>query len=211
MPDQPQKKILIIDDEEDIVYTIQEICKYSGYDTITANNGIDGVKMCADHNPNLVIVDYHMPGWDGLTTVKKIKSTNEAVAILVLTVDERQEISDKFIEVGATDFAIKPIKAPDLIARINVNLKINEMQLKSIASREQIFVEKGISAATLSVVLDFMKSQPDPTTIDDIALGVNLAYQTVHRYVHHLLDREVIEVIPVYGQVGRPKNLYKCK
>lgn len=208
---QDTKKILIIDDEEDIVYTIQEICKYSGYDTVTANNGIDGVKMCTEHNPNLVIVDYHMPGWDGLTTVRKIKSTNEAVAILVLTVDERQEISDKFIEVGATDFAIKPIKAPDLISRINVNLKINEMQLKSIASREQVFVEKGISAATLSVVLDFMKSQSEPMTIDDIALGVNLAYQTVHRYIHHLLDRSVIEVIPVYGQVGRPKNLYKCK
>lgn len=211
MENETPKKILIIDDEADIVYTIQEICHFSGYETITADNGIDGVKMCETHKPNLVIVDYHMPGWDGLTTVRKIKKSNEAVAILVLTVDERQEISDKFIEVGATDFSIKPIKAPDLISRINVNLRINEMQLKSIASREKVFVEKGISAATLSVILDFMQSQPEPMSIDDVALGVKLAYQTVHRYIHHLLEKESIEVIPVYGQVGRPKNMYRCK
>lgn len=209
MQSERKKKILIIDDEADIVYTIKEICLYSGYDVITASTGIEGVKRCIDESPNLVIVDYHMPGWDGLTTVKKIKELDEAVAILVLTVDERQEISDKFIEVGATDFAIKPIKAPDLISRINVNLRINAIQLQSMRSREKIYVEKGISAATLSLIVEHLKAQSEGVTIDDVALGVSLAYQTVHRYIHHLLDTGIVEVLPVYGQVGRPKNIYR--
>ena len=118
-------KILVIDDDEDIVYTITEICNYAGYEVLSANNGQKGYELYKKVLPDLVIVDFHMPGWDGMKTVRQLKQLDEAAAILVLTVDERQEVSDRFIEVGASDFAIKPIKAPDLIARINVNLKIS--------------------------------------------------------------------------------------
>jgi len=203
------KKVLVIDDELDIVFTIKEICRFSGFEVYTANSGQEGLALLEQHQPHLVIVDYHMPGWDGLTTVKKIKSVDDTVAILVLTVDERQEISDRFIEAGATDFAIKPIKAPDLIARIKVNMKINEIQLQNKKAKENVYIEKGISAATLSLIEKYLREKDEGETIDDISKGVALAYQTVHRYVHYMLEAGKIEVLPVYGQVGRPKNHYK--
>ncbi len=203
------KKVIVIDDEVDILYTIKEICEFSGFDVFTATSGKEGLRLCAEKNPHLVIVDFHMPGWDGLTTVKKIKEVDETVSILVLTVDERQEISDHFIEAGATDFAIKPIKAPDLIARINVNLKINEIQQQSKKAKETVYIEKGISAATLSLIEKHLREKNEGQTIDEISKGVSLAYQTVHRYVHYMLGTGKIEVLPVYGQVGRPKNHYK--
>ncbi|MEJ8554713.1 response regulator [Tepidibacter sp. Z1-5] len=202
-------RIVVIDDEEDILYTIKEICEFGGYDVLTATSGKKGYELCKKYNPQLVIVDYHMPDWDGINTVKKIRHMNPAVSILVLTVDERQEISDKFIEVGATDFAIKPIKAPDLISRIKVNLKIHEVTKKSIEERANAFVDKGISPATLSLVWDFLLNQDEDVTIDYIASGMNLAYQTVHRYVQYLIEHEKLELIPVYGQIGRPKNKYR--
>ena len=204
-------KILVIDDEADIVYTIKEICQYAGYEVLTATNGGDGYEQYKLTKPDLVIVDYHMPGWDGLTTVKRIKAFDEAVAVLVLTVDERQEVADKFIEAGATDFAIKPIKAPDLIARINVNLKIRSIQMESQKKKESLFIEKGISSATLSLILSYLNALEVGVTIEDVATGVNLAYQTVHRYMHHLLENGTIEVIPIYGQIGRPKNKYRIR
>lgn len=202
-------KILVIDDDEDIVYTITEICNYAGYEVLSASNGLKGYELYKKMLPDLVIVDYHMPGWDGMKTVRQLKLMDEAVAILVLTVDERQDVSDRFIEVGATDFAIKPIKAPDLIARINVNLKISAIQRAAKKAKENVFVDKGISAATLSLIMSYLKEQTDGITIEEISAGVSLAYQTVHRYVQHMLETEVIEVIPVYGQLGRPKNKYK--
>lgn len=203
------KKILIVDDDVDIVYTIKEICLFSGHQVVTANNGKDGFKLFKSELPDLVIVDYHMPGWNGLTTVKNIRDMNQAVSVLVLTVDERQEIADAFIQAGATDFAIKPIKAPDLIARINVNLKISEIQHASIEAQKNVFIDKGISSVTLSLIEDFIRSQNGDVSIEEVASGVQLAYQTVHRYMHHLLDAGLVEVIPVYGTVGRPKNRYK--
>lgn len=203
------KKIIIIDDEPDIQYTIKEICLHGGWEPMVAESGRQGKDLCKKYNPNLVIVDYHMPDWDGLTTVKKIREFNSVVSILVLTVDETQEIAEKFIAAGATDFAIKPIRFPDLISRIKINLRINEMQQEYQDEKKQVFIEKGISPATLSIICDFLKDRIEGQTIEEITKGVNLAYQTVHRYIQYLVEKGEIEVLPIYGQLGRPKNKYR--
>lgn len=202
-------KIVIIDDEPDILYTIKEICSHGGWEVVTASNGKQGYELCRIHKPRVAIVDYHMPDWDGLTTVKRIRQLDNAISILVLTVDERQEIAERFIAAGATDFAIKPIKSPDLISRIKMNLKINEIQQKYVAEKQQVYIDKGISPATLSIIYDYLKGQEVGLTIDDITIGLNLAYQTVHRYIQYLLEEKKIEAVPIYGQLGRPKNKYK--
>ena len=206
--DKEIKKIVIIDDEPDIQYTIKEICLFGGWEPYVAGSGMKGYELCKKHNPNLVIVDYHMPEWDGLTTVKKIRQSDSSVSILVLTVDERQEIAEKFIDAGANDFAIKPIKSPDLISRIKINLKINEIQQVYAREKQQTFIDKGISPATLSIITDFLQEQKEGLTIDEITNGVSLAYQTVHRYIQYLIEEGKIETIPIYGQLGRPKNKY---
>jgi len=202
-------KIVIIDDEQDVLYTLKEICLHGGWEALTASNGREGCELCRLHKPNLAIVDYHMPDWDGLTTVKKIRQMDDAVSILVLTVDERQETAEKFIAAGATDFAIKPIKSPDLISRIKMNLKINEVQQRYKKEKQQTFLDKGMSSATLAVICDFMRENQEGVTIDDITAGLNLAYQTVHRYIQYLIEKEMVEILPIYGQLGRPKNKYK--
>lgn len=203
------KKIVIIDDEPDILYTIKEICILGGWQPIPADNGKRGYKLCAVNKPDLVIIDYHMPEWDGITTVRRIRELDKAVSILVLTVDERQEIAEKFMNAGANDFAIKPIKSPDLISRIKVNLQINQMQRKQINDRNQIFIDKGISSATLNIITGFLQEQSQPLTIEEITTGVKLAYQTVHRYLQYLIEEYKVETIHQYGKVGRPKNKYR--
>lgn len=203
-----KKKIVIIDDEPDIQYTLKEICLHGGYEPIIASSGAHGFEICKAKGINLAIVDYHMPDWDGLTTVKKIHQLDNALSILVLTVDERQEIAEKFMDVGATDFAIKPIKSPDLISRIKVNLKINEMQQKYVEEKAITFIEKGIGPATLNIICEFLKDQKDGLTIEEIATTLHLAYQTVHRYIQYLVENKTIEILPIYGQIGRPKNKY---
>lgn len=202
-------RIIIIDDEPDVLYTIKEICLHGGWDADIASNGKQGYELCRIKRPNLAIVDYHMPDWDGLTTVKRIRQLDDSVSILVLTVDERQETAEKFIAAGATDFAVKPIRSPDLISRIKINLKINSIQQNYFKEKQQVYIEKGISPATLSIICDYLREQNGGTTIEDITMNINLAYQTVHRYVQYLIEENRIEIVPIYGQIGRPKNKYK--
>ncbi|MEA4849071.1 MAG: hypothetical protein VB106_17705, partial [Clostridiaceae bacterium] len=85
----------------------------------------------------------------------------------------------------------------------------NEVQKNYTAEKKQVYIDKGISPATLSIIYDYMKEQKAGLTIDDIANGLNLAYQTVHRYVSYMLEEKRIEIVPIYGQLGRPKNKYK--
>ncbi len=203
------KRIVIIDDEEDIRFTLSEICEMAGHEVRVGADGEEGYEISHVWRPHLAIVDYHMPGWDGLKTVKKLRKRFPAMAILVLTVDERQEIADRFMDAGATDFAIKPIKAPDLIARLAVNLRIQEVEEKLIDEKESVFLEKGISPATLALISEYFENQEEAVTMDEAASSLNLAYQTVHRYVRHLIEDERLEVIPMHGQVGRPKNTYR--
>lgn len=201
-------KILIIDDEPSILFTIEEICKYCGYEAITATNGQEGYDIVKSNKIDLVIVDYNMPGWDGLKTTKQIKAYDPSLPILVLTVDEQQQTADKFMEAGANDFSIKPIKAPDLISRINVHLQIRNMQKQIKRKKEDLYIEKGISYATLLLITDYLKQQTEPVTFEDITSNVNLAYQTVHRYVKFLENNSFLEITPIYGHLGRPKNKY---
>lgn len=199
--------ILVIDDNEDIRFTIKEICEFAEWEVIEAENGKIGLDLCKKLKPSLIFVDYHMPVWDGLTTVKEIRKIDVTTPIIVLTVEERQELADQFLDAGANDFALKPIKAPDLISRIRLNLKISRLQ----EDNQAVFVDKGINAQTLKTIKSFLLNQAEPLTIDEIQKNLPVAYQTVHRYLNYLTEQGEIEVISHYGKKGRPKNKYRMR
>ncbi len=202
--------VLIIDDEADIRYTLQEICLMAGWQSSEAANGTEGLARFDKERPDLVLCDYHMPEKDGLITVKELRKRSKLVPIVVLTVDERQEIADAFLEAGASDFALKPIKAPDLISRLKVHLRLSRADAE-VGNEEEIHVVKGISKMTLELIKEHLINSKSALTIADIANNSSLAYPTVHRYLMYLMDKGEVEVEADYGKVGRPKNKYVLK
>lgn len=200
--------LLIIDDDASLRYMLTEICKHAGWESDTAENGKQGVEKFRNHDYDLVLVDYHMPELDGIETVKAIRKVNSHTPILVLTVDERQEIADRFMQEGANDFALKPVKAPDMIARIKLHVQL--ANLKNVQHQdENPFSAKGISKNTLSHVENYMKNQTEPSSVDHIAKQVELAYPTVYRYVMHLLEEGKVKQLDSHQKMGRPKKLYE--
>ncbi|HUW66282.1 MAG TPA: response regulator [Spirochaetia bacterium] len=200
-------RILIIDDDTDILYTMREICAFAGWEAVTATNGKEGLDRFMLERPDLVVIDYHMPVMDGLATVRRIRELDPLVPLIVLTVDERQVVADSLMDAGATDFALKPVRAPDLISRLNVNLRIRELQRKSPA--DEVYITKGISEATQRLIIDFLKERPEALSAECITRGVGLAHQTVHRYLAYMEARGTIIVERTYGKVGRPRNVYR--
>lgn len=197
--------ILIVDDNEDIRFTLKEICEYANWHVVEATKGKKAVELLKLMTPDLVLLDYHMPDWDGIKTTKELRLINEKIPIIILTVDERQEIANAFLQAGATDFALKPIKAPDLISRIRLNLKIGKLT----EDKNSAFVVKGINDATLMTIKNYLIQQNKPSTINEIQQGLPIAYQTVHRYLNYLEGKGKVEVISQYGKKGRPTNTYK--
>lgn len=205
-------KILCIDDEKEIIFALNAIFDFKGWESINAYNVIDGVELFKEYKPNIVLIDYHLPQVNGIEGVKRIRAINNDVPIIVFTIDERQEIAEEFLMAGASDFALKPIKAPDIIARINVHLKLSESMKKQSTKSQAAtgdYLTKGIAINTLELIEEHMRKVNDFTTVDEIAEGTGLAYQTTHRYVQYLLSTNKIQTTNEYGKVGRPKQYYK--
>ncbi|UOF91298.1 response regulator [Fodinisporobacter ferrooxydans] len=206
-------KILIADDDRTIRYTLREICSFAGWDACTCSNGREALEYFKQEPMDVVLVDYHMPEMDGLATVRELRKLDTNVPILVLTVDERQEIADRFLDAGATDFALKPVKAPDLISRIQLHIRLiqltQDVRESNQKSSESVFVTKGINQSTLVLIQDFLQSHAESFSIDDLSEKLGLAYPTVHRYITYLLQNGKIQTVVSYQKIGRPKNRYQ--
>lgn len=197
--------ILSIDDDEQICFALDELFKFQGWSAYSTYSVESGVVYFKTHHPDIVLIDYHMPRINGVEGVKLLRKLSPTVPIIVFTIDESQEVADTFLEAGASDFALKPIKAPDIISRIKLHLRILEQGEKP----QPAPLAKGICQSTLDLIDSFLSEQSDYLTANDIADGTGLAYQTVYRYLQHLTQEKKVEMVSIYGKVGRPKQMYR--
>ena len=116
------RKILIVDDEKNIVDIIAFNLKKEGYQVITAADGEEGVKKALEENPDLILLDIMMPKMDGYEACKKIRE-KKSTPIIMLTA--RAEELDKVLglELGADDYVTKPFGVRELMARVKANLR----------------------------------------------------------------------------------------
>ena len=104
-------------------------------------------------------------------------------------------MADQFLQAGASDFALKPIKAPDIISRIKLHLRLLERE-----HQKQAPLDKGLSEATMQLVLDSLKEGEDYMTVNEVARSSGLAYQTVYRYLQYLIQNKKVEMVSIYGK-----------
>lgn len=119
------KKILVIEDDEDI----QELVKYNlvkeGYQSLQALTGEDGLKLARGKQPDLIVLDLMLPGLDGMEVCKQLKRDPKTESIPVVMLTAKAEESDIVagLEVGADDYLPKPFSPKVLIARIRTILR----------------------------------------------------------------------------------------
>ena len=195
--------ILSIDDEENIRFALGELLRFQGWEACCAPTVEKGIEQFRLHRPDIVLIDYHMPGINGVEGVRLLRKLPRTVPIIVFTIDESQEVADQFLQAGASDFALKPIKAPDIISRIKLHLRLLEREQPAQP------LSKGLSEATLQLVLDSLKEGEDYMTVNEVAKCSGLAYQTVYRYLQYLIQNKKVEMVSIYGKVGRPRQLFR--
>lgn len=195
--------ILSIDDEENIRFALGELFRFQGWEACCAPTVEKGIEQFRLHRPDIVLIDYHMPGINGVEGVRLLRKLSRTVPIIVFTIDESQAVADQFLQAGASDFALKPIKAPDIISRIKLHLRLLEREQPAQP------LSKGLSEATLQLVLDSLKDGEDYMTVNEVAKSSGLAYQTVYRYLQYLIQNKKVEMVSIYGKVGRPRQLFR--
>lgn len=199
------KTVLIIDDDADIRYTIRHICNSQNWNALEAADSREAMEILRQNSPSVILVDYHLPQMDGISIVRQIRKNNRAVSIIVLTIEEKQAVVDKFFEAGVDDYALKPIKALDLIARIKMHFKFNE-QRSFYTNRS-----KGINEKTLRMLVEFLQNRREFASLEEIEKAMPVNSKTLYRYLQYLQENDLLEIKNEYGRVGRPKTYYKLK
>jgi DNA-binding response OmpR family regulator len=116
-------RVLIVDDEPDILRLVEVKLRKAGFEVLTARDGEEGVRTATSAHPDVVLMDVMMPKMDGFTAAGLIKSQVEPAPLIVMLTAKGQE-SDvvRGLSGGADDYIVKPFAPRELIARINVGL-----------------------------------------------------------------------------------------
>ena len=115
-------KILVVDDDPDILSVVATRLNLSGFDVITSGTGEDGLKAFFEHKPHLALLDIMMPGMDGLDLCGRIREMS-AVPVIFLTAKGREEDKVRGLGCGADDYVVKPFGGAELVARIEAALR----------------------------------------------------------------------------------------
>ncbi len=136
----PKQKVLIVDDEPDIIELIEYNLKKEGYQVLTASNGLEAIQVAKKNLPELIILDIMMPKLDGIETCRQLRAMpefkNTFMVFLTARSEEYSEISG--FNVGADDYIAKPIKPRALISRINAILRRNTMTETEVDNKLEI-------------------------------------------------------------------------
>lgn len=116
------ERILIIEDEERIAQFVERGMIYEGFHVSVARDGKSGLDFARDNPPDLVILDWMLPGLDGLEVCKRLRAAS-GVAILMLTAKDDVRDRVEGLEAGADDHLVKPFSIDELIARVRALLR----------------------------------------------------------------------------------------
>lgn len=116
------KRILVVDDERQIIRMLRASLQSSGYEVLTANNGIEGLERFESGRPDLIITDLAMPEMNGLELTQAVRRLDRT-PIIVLSVRDTDVMKVKALDEGADDYLTKPFSMPELLARIRAQLR----------------------------------------------------------------------------------------
>lgn len=121
------KRILIVEDEKNIVDILSFNLGREGYDTLEAYDGEAGLQLALEQDPDLILLDLMLPRMNGFDVCRQVRSAGRSTPIIMLTA--REEENDKVLglELGADDYITKPFSMRELLARVKANIRRHGM------------------------------------------------------------------------------------
>ncbi len=116
------KRILVVDDERQITRMLRAALQSSGYEVVTAQDGLEALERIKEQAPDLIITDLAMPELNGVELTQNVRRSSET-PIIVLSVRDGDAMKIRALDVGADDYITKPFSMPELLARVRAQLR----------------------------------------------------------------------------------------
>ncbi len=208
------KTILLIDDDEGMIYSYGLLLRKSGYQVLEATSGSMGFAMAQLHLPDLILSDINMPGGDGRSLLRDLRNDSELKSVQIVLMTGKPELATprRVMEEGADDFLVKPINLDDLLAcvaarlnRASVNWRVEDTMLDRLrtavpANLPHEFFTPMAGIIGLSEILRGGSASMSTDEIDSIA---NDIYQSALRLNRTL--RNYLQILEL--QASEPDRL----
>lgn len=210
-------KILLIDDEEDIVRVLSMSLRSDGYEVVTALNGEEGLRLFQEHTPNLVLTDIKMPGMDGIEVLRNVKAMAADAEVIIITGHGDIDNAIEALKFGASDFINKPVRDDVLsvaIQRADEKLAIRR-QLRAYTDK----LEEKVAQATLELrrksnfLSRLIESSNDAIIATDENLSIVIFNPAAERVFGYTFDevegKAIAELLPDDVIRQLPKSTHK--
>jgi len=186
----PTEKILIVDDERLVRWSLQQKCEEWGYDVVEADGGYAGLKLAQQETPDLVLLDVRMPDLNGLQILEHLKKNPGAPAVIMITADPQLDDVKSALKLGAYDFVGKPLDFDELHVTIQNALEANRLRSEVQTLRGEVRRRTGYHEAVavspkMMELMSFVRkvAASEATTIliqGESGTGKDLIAQTIH-------------------------------
>ena len=188
-----QNKLLLIDDDPNLVLLVKDYLELRGYEVVTAKNGREALRVLEDITPNLIICDVMMPEMDGYSFVKKVRENPQTNWLPVLFLSAKGQIQDRVtgLNTGADVYMVKPFEPDELVAQIEASLK----QASRMIQQQGTPVEGEVS---VMVPFDVDLTPTEKKVIQLVAKGMSnreiaselsVSQRTVESHVSNMLGK----------------------
>ena len=162
-----QKRILIVDDDDEIRELLEFDVAQSGYFVDTAKDGLEGLNKVLNNTYDLILLDVMMPKMNGFDVCKNIRQAKLSIPILMLTAKGTIDDKTEGFDCGADDYLVKPFDIQEVLLRIRVLLRRNNQEIDNSLSNEILKVgDIEISPETLEAVIVNKKVKLTPTEFE---------------------------------------------
>ncbi|MGB3768251.1 MAG: response regulator transcription factor [Phormidesmis sp.] len=121
-------KILVVEDEAQLAKFVQLELGYEGYEVVVANDGLSGLMAARDSEPDLILLDWMMPGLTGVEVCRRLRATGATMPVILLTAKDGIEDRVAGLDAGADDYVVKPFSIEELLARVRAHLRRNSSE-----------------------------------------------------------------------------------
>ncbi len=186
------KRLLLIDDDPNLILLVKDYLEFRGYEVVTAENGREALEVLDQEMPDLIICDVMMPEMDGYTFVKHVREEPRTSWIPVLFLSAKGQSQDKVkgLNTGADVYMVKPFEPEELVAQVESSLKHTSRLLQHQA--------KGDEATRIQVPFDVQLTPTELKVVQHVARGLanreiadelNVSQRTVESHVSNMLGK----------------------
>lgn len=157
-------KILVVDDDPKLLKMVHRTLLYEGFEVVTAEDGNSALKQAEHFQPDLIILDWMMPGASGLEVLAKLRNLENDVPVLMLTARDAVEDRVAGLDSGADDYLVKPFAPSELLARLRALLR--RFNKTSEKSKTLEYVGLSLNAGTREVWRNNYRIELTPKEFD---------------------------------------------